>query len=637
MNEMKMAGLGSVEPPAARTEEAAGNLQPDDASVVFLEPGLWKRLNEAVERADIADAWLVLQCRMIVGAVQGVLLLRDEQGSFAVAASWPAGLAIPAALMQSADVATLEKRGIVSDPGEGAGAEGPSLAYPILADDEMIGAVAILLDPRHRAQMRPAMRQLQWGVAGIRERLRRQGRDTGGRQLTRLKSTLDCVAGALEQNGFMAAAMAVVTELAVLTGAERVSVGFQRRGTVRIAAISHSAQFGRQMNLVRLLSDAMDEAVDQQALIVYPPASTEDPVATSAHARLAEVHHVGHVLTIPLLVADRFVGALTFESPDDRPFDAETIELLDGIAAAIGPILDEKRLNDRWIGYKIVDSARRQLHRMFGPAYLGRKLLAVAALALVAYFSFATRNYRVTAEAEIEGLVRRAVVAPTDGFIKDASGRAGDTVRAGDLLASLDDRDLALQRLRWVTERQQHIYEKDKALAARQLATVNVVNSQIDQADAQIKLIDEQLGRSRLVAPFDGIIVSGDLSQSIGAPVPRGQVLYEIAPLNSYRVNIAVDERQIADIEVGQRGEMLASSLADEPFPFVIEKITPIAQARNGQNVFRVEAQLTAMSPRLRPGMDGVAKIDVDRRLLISIWARPFIDWVRVRAWAWFP
>ena len=80
--------------------------------------------------------------------------------------------------------------------------------------------------------------------------------------------------------------------------------------------------------------------------------------------------------------------------------------------------------------------------------------------------------------------------------------RAGDAVHAGDALASLDDRDLVLERLRWVTERQQHVFEYDKALAARQPAQINVIRSQIDQAEAQINLIDEQLARVKLTSPI---------------------------------------------------------------------------------------------------------------------------------------
>ena len=121
----------------------------------------------------------------------------------------------------------------------------------------------------------------------------------------------------------------------------------------------------------------------------------------------------------------------------------------------------------------------------------------------------------------------------------------------GEVLATLEDRDLLLERLKWVTERQQHMFEYDKALASRQPAAINVIRSQIDQAEAQIKLLDEQLARIKLRSPIDGLVVSGDLSQLIGASVQRGQVLFEVAPLDGYRVILDVDEREIGAVEAG--------------------------------------------------------------------------------------
>ena len=283
------------------------------------------------------------------------------------------------------------------------------------------------------------------------------------------------------------------------------------------------------------------------------------------------------------------------------------------------------------------ESAKRQVEHLLGPGYLGRKLALVGATGAVLLLSFAQDTYRVDADARIEGLVRRAVVAPYDGFIAASTVRAGDAVHAGDALASLEDRDLVLERLKWVTERQQHVFEYDKALAARQPAQINVIRSQIDQAAAQINLIDEQLARVKLTSPIDGLVVSGDLSQLIGASVQRGQVLFEIAPLEGYRVILDVDERQVGAVESGQRGQLLVTALPNQPWPFVIDKITPIAEVKSGRNVFRVEGRLTESSERLRPGMEGIGKVEISRRSLAWIWTHSLIDWLRVWGWQWLP
>ena len=146
------------------------------------------------------------------------------------------------------------------------------------------------------------------------------------------------------------------------------------------------------------------------------------------------------------------------------------------------------------------------------------------------------------------------------------------------------------------------------------------------------------LSRAEWTAPFDSGVVSGDLSQALGAPLERGQVLFEVATLDAYRVAIQVDERHIADLKVNQHGELVLSSMPSDHFQFVVTKITPVNTAREGRNFFRVEAQLESPAgARLRPGMEGVAKVSVDQRSLISIWTRELANWIRVKLWAWTP
>jgi biotin carboxyl carrier protein len=388
------------------------------------------------------------------------------------------------------------------------------------------------------------------------------------------------------------------------------------------------------MVLVSGLAAAMDEALDQNCLILYP-APPDQAVATSAHAELSRVQGDGQVLTIPMLVADRFAGAITFERPMDAPFDQSTIELLELATSIAGPILEEKRLNDRWLIVKAFESLRNQFARLFGPGHLWRKLFAVVLIAAAAALSLVKDAYKVDANAQIEGLVLRAVVAPYDGFIKESVARAGDAVKEDQVLATLEDRDLLLERLKWVTERQQRLYEYDKALAGRQPAVINVVRAQIDQAEAQIKLVDTQLVRNQLRSPIDGQIVSGDLSQLIGTAVQRGQILFEVAPLDTYRVIIDVDEREVGEVFQGQTGELVVTALPGRTLPFVLEEVTPIAEVHGGRNVFRVEGRLTENPPELRPGMEGIGKIDIGKRNIAWIWLHPLIDSLRIWFWRW--
>ncbi|UUZ54436.1 HlyD family secretion protein [Massilia sp. H-1] len=136
-------------------------------------------------------------------------------------------------------------------------------------------------------------------------------------------------------------------------------------------------------------------------------------------------------------------------------------------------------------------------------------------------------------------------------------------------------------------------------------------------------------------APFDGVVVNGDLSQLLRFPVEQGKVLFEVAPLDVYRVVLNVDERDIDHVRSGQRGELALSGMPYEHLAFTVRQVTPVSTPQDGRNFFRVEAQLDKASVRLRPGMEGIGKVDAGERKLIWIWTHGLIDWLRLTTWKW--
>ncbi|HSE05881.1 MAG TPA: HlyD family efflux transporter periplasmic adaptor subunit, partial [Methylomirabilota bacterium] len=394
---------------------------------------------------------------------------------------------------------------------------------------------------------------------------------------------------------------------------------------------------GKQTNLVRAIGSAMDEALDQSATVVFPPRAGGEVRVTLAHADLARQSNAGASCTVLLAEGKQFVGALTLERPAGQPFDPATVELCEALAAVAGPVLEVRRRDDRWLVVKAADAGRRQLAHLIGPGHMVLKFTVVALVAVTAWLVFAKGDYRVAARTLMEPRTRRVAVAPFNGYIKEAPVRAGAVVRLNQVLATLDDRELRLERLKWLSQAEQLVKQRDQAVAKRDAAASQIVGAQVDQARAQLALLDDHLSRTRVLAPFDGSVVTGDLSQSLGAPVERGQVLFEVAPLADYRVVVQVDERDISDVVVGQRGELLLTAWPADSVPFTVETITPVSTARDGRNYFRVEARLDWTPERLRPGMEGVGKIVVGRRLVVWIWTRQAVDWVRLKLWAWLP
>ncbi len=624
--------------PGPEDRFGAGSLNQSDEQA-GLDDDLWERFARATNPKAFCEAWLSLQCRMLPGTRCALLLLgTPDTGPYTPAAVFPDPSYSVVHLAPAAERALKERRGLfIRNDGDSVRPGTCYIAYLIEASEKMHGVVVVEAEGLPDHEIQSLARDLHWGTAWLEVMLRRTEAATSREAHERLQKVLDVTGGAVEHEGFQPAAMSFVTRLATILGCDRVDIGFVQKKHMRVAAVSHSAEFAKRSNLLRAIESAMDEAVDQDAVIVFPMPADAAPLVVLAHGELSSRYHMEHLCTVPLTGNRKAFGALTVERRAGQPFDKPSVELLKTVAVLVGPILEGKRKEEKLLVLKAADACIAQLKNVVGPEHFTLKTVSVAILVVLLFFTFAKGMHRVRAHTALEGVVQRGISAPFNGYVMEAPARPGDRVRQGDLLCRLDDRELKLERLKWATQREQFSKQDSEALAKHDRAEALINEAKIDQAEAQVSLLDEQLSRTRVVAPFDGIVTSGDFSQSLGTPVERGQVLFEVAPLQGYRVIVEADERDMGWLAVGQRGELALPSVPGTVFPFVVTRITPVSTAKEGRNYFRVEAQLRKTSERLRPGMEGSGKISAGRARLAWIWSHSIIEWVRLKVWSWLP
>jgi Barrel-sandwich domain of CusB or HlyD membrane-fusion len=612
-------------------------------------PPHWTGLADAGNEAVFCSAWLSSQCTRISGIIAGLLMMPPPAKGLSVASiSWPQRNPYIEDLLRLAARASLERRAVVS-PGrrvsDGGLAEpvGLFVALPLGAGNQPIAVAAVALASGSSAALAPenVVERLRWGAGWLEALPWARRSEDASTDVARAASSLDFLATIGEQPRLQGMAIAVVNDLAARLRCDRASVGVIRRnGSIRLRAISHSASFKGQGRLVDAIENAMEEALDQRSSIAYPQLPSTERVVTMAHQALTEVIRVQGASVISVVMADSkgvLVGAITFERHRKELFDKEALQLAEAIAALLGPIVGLQLRANRLLAGRVIDRVDEGLISLFGPRHPVLKLGVIGVISLALFLALAKGEHRVTAKSVLEGEVQRAAVAPFDGFIRSAAIRAGDTVKAGDVLAALEDRDLILDRLKWRAERDKLVQKQREVRAKHDRTNLVILDSQIRQAEAQLALAEERLSRVRILAPFDGIVVSGDLSQMLGSPVEKGKTLFELAPLDSYRLIIHVDERDVRYVAMGQSGTVAFAGVPWTPLRMILSKITPVTVAEEGRNSFRVEARLTELGPQLRPGMEGVAKIETGQRSLVWIWTRAVVEWLRLMAWKYLP
>jgi multidrug efflux pump subunit AcrA (membrane-fusion protein) len=595
----------------------------------------WRQFAQAKSAEEFCTSWLAIQSQAIGAVSDGVVVLQKPGTATLVPVAFlPDPPADRTRLVNVTERAAKEGQGVLLRLETGATPDGVrcQLAHPVQLDGELRGVIGLELEPRPEVQVRSAMRELQWGSGWLEVLLRRHA-DPQEAARARLKLALDLVSALLEHEGLADGGAALVTELATRLGCDRATLGVLEHGRVRIRAVSHSGQFDRRANLLTLAADAMEEAIDQQAAVVYPPVAEGGTLVSRAHELLARETQAGAAASFPLEAGGRTVGALCLERAAGHPLDAPSLELAAAVAAVCGPIVALKLDAERSLAAHGAHVATREWRKIVGPRHAAYKLIAAATAIAMLFFAFANGTYRVSADAAVEGEVVRAISAPIQGFIKEAPRRAGDSVKRGEVIGRFDDRELKLERVRLTSQQGQYNKQYREAMAKHDRPQAAIALAQLDQVGAQIQLVDDQLARIEMTAPYDGVIVSGDLSQKLGAPVERGQVLFEIAPLDSYRIALQVEEHEFADISPGQQGSLAVNSIPLERFDFTVTKVTAVNAVKDGRNRFRVEARLDVPPGRLRPGMEGVGKIEVDERKYVWIWTHSLVD--RMRLWLW--
>jgi len=487
---------------------------------------------------------------------------------------------------------------------------------------------------------RQASDWLRWGLGWLLSSAptAAQGEEAALRE--RMLLTLELMTATLAESDWRAACNKAVTEAAHKLGCDRVSLGLQRGARLRLQALSNTADFSARLDLARALESAMDEAADQgEALALLNGRPDPELPATAVlreHQALLRGFGTGSVLSVPFIRDGQQQGVMLFEWPVSQLPTPLALQMARGLPALLGRVLLDKRHAQRAWPVRLRDALASQARKLFGPRHALRKLVLLTLLGLGSVLALATGPYRIAAQATLEGGVRRVIAAPFDGFVASAQVRAGHVVRQGELLAMLDDRDLRLESEKWASQQTQYAKQAQEAQAQHSLAQIQISLAQIRQAASQRRLSETLLERTAVRAPLDGLVVSGDLSQSLGAALKKGQTLFEISPLDAYRLILQVDETDIDAIARGQQGRVMLTALPGETFGFTVNLMTPVAQARDGRNLFRVEALLDVDPARkglLRPGMEGIAKIEMGERPLLWIWTHRMGDWLRLQLW----
>jgi RND family efflux transporter MFP subunit len=296
-------------------------------------------------------------------------------------------------------------------------------------------------------------------------------------------------------------------------------------------------------------------------------------------------------------------------------------------------LADLKR-TDCWFGARWWRAAREKLTALAGPQHTLAKLLGLLAVVTFILLAVVRVDYRVDAPFFLRTEDLTFIAAPFNGYLDEVKVDVGDEVKKDAEMASLDTRDLLLEEAGAAAERTRYLGEVERASGADKPAEMRIAQAQADQARVRLEIIQYRRSQAKIVAPFDGVVVEGELKKRIGSPVKQGEVLIRIARTDRIYVECNVNERDIRELRLGTGGEIAFASAPKHKFAVRLTRIEPAAQAKESGNTFAVRCAVEGLNESWwRPGMSGVAKLDAGRRSLLWIIAHRTVDFLRMQLW----
>ncbi len=217
-----------------------------------------------------------------------------------------------------------------------------------------------------------------------------------------------------------------------------------------------------------------------------------------------------------------------------------------------------------------------------------------------------------TLEAEQEALV----VAKVRGIVKQVLVEEGDRVRAGQVIAKIEDNQYRIEaeRAKSTMDRLYNEYQRSKELFDRTAISAEEFESKRFEYEAQksaYELAKLNQEYTSIKSPINGVVSERFIK--VGNMIGTDQQVYRVTDFDPLQAILYIPEHEMAKIDKNQPAEIKVDALPGQVFNGHVERISPIVDPTSG--TFKVTVIIDEKNNRLKPGMFGRVKIVYDTRV----------------------
>lgn len=410
-------------------------------------------------------------------------------------------------------------------------------------------------------------------------------------------------------SSFDAACQNTSSSLSEFLTARHVQIAWRAKssGTIRIVTMSGPTDSDSSL----YAASAAEETCVRDEIAIWPSSDPATRHSLLAVKQYAKAIGAASIAIAPLGNAKgKSVGALMVI---DSKFAADQQQKMESFLCTAAQPITQKLLQLERMQPR---SWERTIRSFFDRAHSNKRKTAIAVMALICGILCIPVPYQIGADCELQPVQRRFVAAPFDGPLAAVNVRPGDEIKSGQVLASIDPREIEFQLAGLRADLSKADQEKKGLMVEHDVAGSKIAELETRRIELETSLLEHQRDHLAIRSPLSGIVVSGDLIKSVGTPLKRGETMFEVAPLGEMVVEVAISEEDLTHVRVGMEVEFYLHALPERRMRGKLQRVNPQAELRDQKNVFVGEVLVSDPDNVLRPGMRGRAWVKGDRKML---------------------
>lgn len=432
----------------------------------------------------------------------------------------------------------------------------------------------------------------------------------------------------------------VVNHTQAIVPFERAAIALEQRGALHLKAISGLTQINLADPAVSGLKEMLEWAsISTNEINVTQHGDKIDDPRPETQAKFAAYFAASGMkgfYALPLIDDQGRVGILSFESSDPDFLTVAHIEIIKVLAGQATVALRNASLYREVPFINLLEPLLQKKKRFLAMEKRRRGFMMAIAAAVGLFLIFCPLPMRVDGVATVASARSAQVQAEVDGVVRNVHVREGDSVKQGAVLAELEDWNYRADVADAEAKHAEAVATMNRALSQNDGTLAGNERGKVDYFRAELARARERLARTILRAPFDGVVTTAQVQNSVGRRLMHGDTFAEVIETSPVTADVAISEEDATLLRSGEAASVKLESFPLETFRGNVTVVSPESQVESDHRSFIARVSVANPDGAIRPGMQGRGKVFVGWHPAGYVLLRGTAMWFWSKLWSWF-